>query len=242
MGSDNYTGNGDGGYGAKPRSVWEAEEARERALARKYEAQAKQAEYEAEQTRLELLDQQRDEALYKSGDFENRVLRFHETVGQNSTRAAIQTLTNFHRLSPGCDIKIVLNSPGGSVIDGMALFDHIRWLSGTGHKITTIAQGMAASTAAILLQSGDYRIMSRESYLLIHEVSAVAWGTTGQIEDEVELIKKMNSRIVDIFAARSTLSRRAIMTRWQRRDWYIDSAEALKHGFVDEITGAAIPE
>lgn len=119
----------------KPAFVWEAEEAaararaaKELAQARLHEAEAQTAEYEAEQTRLELLDNQRDEILYKAGDFENRVLRFGEVVGDNSTRSAIQTLTHFHRIAPGCDVKIVLNTPGGDVVHGMALFDHIRWL------------------------------------------------------------------------------------------------------------------
>lgn len=71
--------------------------------------------------------------------------------------------------------------------------------------------------------------------MLIHEVSFGAGGKIGEVEDEVAFVRKIQSRVLDIFAQRSTLTRRQIENRWRRKDWWLDSAEALKLAFVDEV-------
>jgi ATP-dependent protease ClpP protease subunit len=89
--------------------------------------------------------------------------------------------------------------------------------------------------AGILLQAGDIRVMGKESYLLIHQVRSGIRGTYGEIKDEVALIEKLQDRILDIFASRSsTMTRDEIKKNWERRDWWLDSTAALDAGFVDE--------
>jgi ATP-dependent protease ClpP protease subunit len=77
--------------------------------------------------------------------------------------------------------------------------------------------------------------MGHESYILIHEVSFGAGGKIGEVEDEVAFVKKIQSRVLDIFASRSKLSKATIARKWRRKDWWLDSTEALKAGFVDEL-------
>jgi len=117
----------------------------------------------------------------------------------------------------------------------MALFDHIVTMRANGWHVTTTARGYAASMAGILLQAGDVRTMGRQSYLLIHEVQAAAMGTMGEIEDEVEFLKKIQNRILSIFAERSRLTVPQLRRRWKRKNWWLDSDEALKLGIVDEV-------
>lgn len=89
--------------------------------------------------------------------------------------------------------------------------------------------------AGILLQAGDIRVMGRESWLMLHEAAFGAQGKVGEVEDTVEWVKKIQERILNIFAQHSSLSRAQIKRRWTRKDWWIDSDEALRLGFVDEI-------
>src|SRR5574341_658348 len=117
----------------------------------------------------------------------------------------------------------------------MALWDFLLELRQRGHKLTTVARGYAASMAGILLQAGDERVIGPESWLLIHEASFGVVGSYGEVEDRVEWVKKIQARILDIFASRSKLSRSQIKRRWHRKDWWLDSDEALKLGFVDRI-------
>lgn len=168
-------------------------------------------------------------------DEHHRVYVFDQVVGDKTVTACIHKLAEWSRNDPGCDIEIIFNSPGGSVIDGMALYDYICQVKRKGHTVTTNTLGMAASMAGVLLQVGDVRQMGSESYLLIHEASFTAGGSFGKVEDEVQFVKKIQERILAIFAAKSTLTARQIQTRWSRRDWWLSSDESLKLGFIDEI-------
>lgn len=163
--------------------------------------------------------------------------RFTGKVNEGSVKTCMVALAVWHRTEPNCQIEIVFSSPGGDIIDGMALFDYIQFLRGSGHKIITKSLGYAASMAGILLQAGDVRIMSSESYLLIHEAQFGAIGTFGEVEDTVEFIKKIQDRILSIFATRSTLTKAQIRARWHRKNWWLSSDEALKLGFIDFIEG-----
>jgi ATP-dependent protease ClpP protease subunit len=94
---------------------------------------------------------------------------------------------------------------------------------------------MAASMAGILLQAGDERVMGKETWVLLHEASFLAAGKIGEVDDTVEWVKKVQKRILAIFAGRSNLSRSQIERRWKRKDWWLSSTDCLKHGFVDKV-------
>ena len=173
-------------------------------------------------------------ATFAANDY-HRVYLFNGLVGEGSVRLAINRLTEWHRLYPGKDIEIIFTSGGGSVVDGMALFDFILDLRAQGHRVTTSSLGIAASIAGILLQAGDWRTMGKEAWMMIHEASFHAEGKTFEVEDTVEWIKKVQERILDIFAERSTMNHEEIKEKWSRRNWWIDSAEALRLGFVDAL-------
>lgn len=190
----------------------------------------------------------------KASDRYHHVYRFNGGVDSSSVKACIDELTLWHRMDPECDIKLVINSPGGSVFAGLDLHDVLLELRQEGHFITTHTRGMAASMGGILLQAGSIRTMGREAQVLIHEVSTMSMGKIGEIEDEVALVKKVQRRVLNIFAARSAEAfqngtseialtaeqfdqgDKALGVRgWSRRDWWLDSDEALRFGVVDEL-------
>ena len=165
----------------------------------------------------------------------HHVYNFGSVVNDSSVNSCIDQLTKWTRIDGVVDIEIVFNSPGGSIIDGFALFDYIQLLRKKGHHITTTTLGMAASMAGVLLQAGDVRRMGSEAVILIHEAAFGAMGKTGEVEDTLELAKKLQKRIIQIFAARSKMKAAYIEKRWRRKDWWITSDEALKLGLVDEV-------
>jgi ATP-dependent Clp endopeptidase proteolytic subunit ClpP len=173
-------------------------------------------------------------ASLASNDF-NRVYLFNGSVTEATVRLAINRLTEWHRVYPGEDMEIIFSSGGGSIVDGMALYDFITDLRASGHRITTSTLGIAASMAGILLQAGDVRTMGREAWLMIHEAAFRTEGKIGEIEDTVDWIKKVQERVLMIFASRSTMTTEEIRAKWTRRDWWIDSDEALRLGLVDAL-------
>jgi len=219
-----------------------AEAAKHDAEARKMSAEALKAEYDAE---CEAIHAQRIRELRQrelAEDFYHHVYQFLGKVSEASVAYCVKELSFWNRDCPKCDIEIVLNSPGGEVIAGMALFDYLQFLRGKGHKITTVAIGYAASMAGIILQAGDVRVMGREAYVLIHEVSFGAGGKMGEVEDEVAFVRKVQDRVLNIFSSRSLaaqpktgLTVKQFANRWRRKDWWLDSDESLRLGVVDEV-------
>ncbi|KKL73620.1 hypothetical protein LCGC14_2073140, partial [marine sediment metagenome] len=180
-------------------------------------------------------DLERKEVDYLAGNKFHRVYAFNDPVASSSVGSCISQLNIWTRTDPKCDIEIIFNSPGGGVIDGMALYDYFQALRRAGHKLTTVTFGMAASMAGILLQAGDVRVIGAESYVLIHEISTMAVGKIGELEDVVEFTKKIQNRVLKILASRSHKPVGYFEKHWRRQDWWLDSSECLKLGIVDEV-------
>lgn len=216
----------------------EAEAAEIKALARKAKWEAKEARAKAMVAEIKALEAVESHNEDAQCDDNLRVYRFAGPVGDASVRNCIQKLNLWDRTDPDCDIEIIFNSPGGSVIDGMALFDQIVALSKRGggrHKITIGTRGYAASMAGILLQAGDVRWIGANSYLMIHEISAGTGGKLGEMSDDVDFYNRVCKQIVDIFVARGKIKRADFVRNWERKDWWLLADEAKRLGFVDEI-------
>lgn len=213
-----------------------------RAEIRKVLAEAVKAESEATAWTIDLAKKEEARQVEKAADYYHRVYQFVGQVSEASVDKCVDRLTTWTRIDPRCDIEVVFNSPGGSVIDGMALYDFLQQLRRDGHRITTTGMGIAASMAGILLQAGDVRRMGREAWVLIHEGSFGVQGSIGQVEDRFEWVKRIQDRILDIFAERAKASaaekpatRAFIKRNWERKDWWLSSDECLKLGIVDEV-------
>lgn len=213
----------------------QAEARKHLAEARRMEAEARALEVAAEKAEIALVDVRESDAFKRAGDDYHRVYMFSGGVNAQSVEVAINTLTAWSRMFPGEPFEIIFNSPGGGIIEGMRLFDFIRYLSDSGHEITTGATGMAASMGGILVQAGDIRWTSKESWYLIHRAAFAAGGKTFEVEDEVEFVKAIEKRIIKIFVERSKLTERQVKGKWERKDWWLNSDELLELGLVDRI-------
>lgn len=222
----------------------EAEDYRANAL--KSRAEADKINQEAIQGRILTQAAEREQKAELARNKYFHVYNFTNAVDSGSSQKLMDELNVWSRMDPGCEMEIVFSSPGGSVIDGMALFDFIQQIRKRGHRVTTGAIGYAASMAGILLQAGDVRWLGKESYILIHEVSFGAGGKIGEVEDEVKFVKKIQERVLSIFAERCAgagkaktaskpLTKAQLEQKWSRRDWWIESDEALAWGLIDEI-------
>lgn len=215
----------------------EAEARKAEADALLAEASARKATAEARTAELVATKAELDTAQANAKDEFHHVYRFDSEVANTSVKNCMSKLSEWSRLDPHCEMEIVFSSPGGNIIWGMALFDFFQHLRVAGHKITTGCAGMAASMAGILLQAGDVRWVGEQSWIMIHRAAFGAAGKTFEVEDEVEFVKRIEKRIIDIFVKRSHLTSAKIKRNWDRKDWWITAEEALELGLVDEVRG-----
>ncbi len=220
----------------------QTKKAEDEASVARAEARLKNAEASEAEIELEARREKREREL--TGDSFFHKYPFSTPVSSQSVQACIKQLNEWTR-NAGDDkfaIEIEFNSPGGSVIDGMALYDVIQAVRRLGHHVTTSTVGYAASMGGILLQAGDKRVMGAQSWLMIHEASFGAGGKIGEVEDTVDWVRRVQERILEIFASRSQgtsapkkLTKAQIRNRWRRKDWWISSDEALAFGLIDEV-------
>lgn len=131
------------------------------------------------------------------------------------------------------DISIYINSPGGSITAGMAIYDTMNFISS---KVSTICIGMAASMAAFLLSSGEVgkRYCLENAEVMIHQPLGGAQGQATEIKIAAERILKLKKRLNKILATNTGKSLKKI-EKDTERDYFMDSSEALKYGIIDSV-------
>ena len=226
--------------GKTPKEI-EADIERTLAETKKINAETRKEKAAADTAELELRAALRKRGREKATDENNFLYRFSGEVSKLSVTKCITKLTEWSRLNPKCDIEVIFASPGGEIIAGFELFDFIQSLRNNGHKITTGSLGYAASMAGILLQAGDVRWIGHQAWVMIHRAAFGAYGKTFEVEDEVELVKRIEERCLDIFVTRSKLTKLKIKRNWDRKDWWISADECLELQLVDEVR-AMMPE
>ena len=131
------------------------------------------------------------------------------------------------------DINIYINSPGGSVTAGLAIYDTMQFMT---CDVNTYCVGMAASMGAVLLAAGTKgkRYALPNSDIMIHQVSGGAQGTASDVERTVEYMYKLKKRLIKILAQHTGKPESQINTD-SDRDYYMTALEAKEYGLVDEV-------
>jgi ATP-dependent protease ClpP protease subunit len=217
------------GYGA-----W-AEQLRDLISLQRAAAELRRAVADADKAELELAVARRRDAETRSEAGHDLTYTFYDEVNEVTVRAAMATLGAWSRREPGADLRIVLNSPGGRVLDGLALVDFLTGLRRAGHHLRIEVLGRAASMGGVVLQAADERVMGANSFLLVHEVSGGAEGRSSELGDRVEFYEQMERRIVALLSSRSQLTERQIRSRWTRKDWWLGAQEAVAVGLADAV-------
>ncbi len=134
---------------------------------------------------------------------------------------------------PDKDINLYINSPGGSVSAGLAIYDTMQYIK---CEVSTICVGLAASMGAFLLAAGakGKRKALPNAEIMIHQVSGGAQGQATDINIQAEQILKIKKRLNEILSARTGQSVDRV-TRDTERDNYMSAEEARAYGLIDEV-------
>jgi ATP-dependent Clp protease protease subunit len=139
---------------------------------------------------------------------------------------------------PKKDIYLYVNSPGGSITAGMAIYDTMQFVP---NDIVTVGIGMAASMGQLLLTAGTKgkRYITPNARVLLHQPHGGFGGTASDIQTQAQLILDMKKRLAEITAAQTGKSVEQINADGDRDRWF-NAQQALEYGFVDHIRESAL--
>ena len=163
----------------------------------------------------------------------DRIIFLGEEVNDVSASLVVAELLFLEAEDPGKDIQLYINSPGGSVTAGMAIYDTMQYIK---CDVSTICLGMAASMGAFLLAGGTKgkRFALPNSTIMIHQPSGGAQGQATEIQIVADHIAKTKRTLNEILAANSGQPLE-VGEKDTDRDNYMSAEEALAYGLIDGV-------
>ena len=163
----------------------------------------------------------------------DRIVFLGEEVTDISANLIVAQLLFLESEDANKDIHLYINSPGGSVVAGMAIYDTMQYIK---CDVSTICMGMAASMGAFLLAGGKKgkRYALPNSEIMIHQPSGGARGQATEIQIAAEQILKSKKKLNEMLAA-NTGKPLEVIERDTERDFYMSAKEALDYGIIDNV-------
>ena len=163
----------------------------------------------------------------------DRIIFLGEEVNETTASLVVAQLLFLESEDPGKDIQLYINSPGGSVTAGMAIYDTMQYIR---CDVSTICIGMAASMGAFLLAGGakGKRFSLPNAEIMIHQPLGGAKGQATEIQIAAEHILKTRKKLNDILAANTGKSYEQIATDTER-DNYMSAEQAMEYGLIDGV-------
>ncbi|MEE0204347.1 MAG: ATP-dependent Clp endopeptidase proteolytic subunit ClpP [Oscillospiraceae bacterium] len=163
----------------------------------------------------------------------DRIIFLGEEVNDTTASLVVAQLLYLESQDPDKDIQFYINSPGGSVTAGMAIYDTMQYVK---CDVSTICVGMAASMGAFLLSSGakGKRLALPNSCIMIHQPSGGFQGQATDIQIHAEYILKLKKHLNEIMAANAGRTLEEVQAATER-DNFMTAQEALDFGLVDQV-------
>ena len=181
---------------------------------------------------------QRGERTYDifSRLLEERIIFLVGQITDINANLVIAQILYLASKDPKRDIKIYINSPGGSVTAGLAIYDTIQYVK---CPVSTICVGLTGSMAAILLASGSKgkRFALPNAEILLHQVAGGVTGQASEIEITAKQILKLRAKLNQILVNHTGQSI-AKIEKDTDRDFYLTTEEAKEYGLIDDVIGA----
>lgn len=166
-----------------------------------------------------------------------RIVWLGSEVRDENSNAICAKLLLLAAEDPTKDIYLYINSPGGSITAGMAIYDTMQYIQ---PDVVTVGMGMAASMGQFLLSSGTKgkRFITPHARVLMHQPLGGLGGTASEIKIQADLILSMKKQMAEITAEQTGKSVEQIIADGDRDHWFT-APEALEYGFVDKIVERA---
>ena len=163
----------------------------------------------------------------------DRIIFLGEEVNETTASLTVAQLLFLESEDPGKDIHLYINSPGGMVTAGLAIYDTMQYIK---CDVSTICIGLAASMGAFLLSGGTKgkRLALPNAEIMIHQPSGGAKGQATEIQIAAENILKTKKKLNEILAA-NTGKPYDVIAADTERDHYMSAQEAMEYGLIDNV-------
>ena len=163
----------------------------------------------------------------------DRVVFLRGEVNEQLANSIVAQLLFLEMEDPDAEISMYINSPGGSVTDGMAIYDTMRYIK---PKVRTVCLGMAASMGAFLLMAGEpgMRMALPNSEIMIHQPSGGAHGQATDVQLHAQWLLRTNNKM-NALMSEMTGQELSKIEQDVERDYFMTAKEALEYGIVDQI-------
>lgn len=162
-----------------------------------------------------------------------RIIFLNGEINDESANIVIAQLLYLQAEDPNSDITMYINSPGGNVMDGLAIYDTMNYIS---CDVSTVCIGCCASMASIILSSGTKgkRFALPNSEILIHQASSGTQGTVSDMTISLQHTIKMNEKI-KVILSKNTSQTYEKISNDINRDYWLSANEAISYGLIDKI-------
>ena len=163
----------------------------------------------------------------------DRIILLSEEVNDTTASLVVAQLLFLEAQDPDKDIQFYINSPGGSVTAGMAIYDTMQYIKA---DVSTICIGMAASMGAFLLSAGakGKRIALPNAEIMIHQPSGGSLGQATDVQIQAERMLKMKKKLTAILAENAGKPYEVVAADCER-DHYLTAEEAKEYGLIDKV-------
>lgn len=129
------------------------------------------------------------------------------------------------------DIVIKLNSPGGDVFEGIAVYNYLKSLD---NHVTIEVTALAASAASIIAMAGDETLMCTGSQMMVHEASTITWGNKSDHYKAINALESVDESIMSVYAKKTNLEPETILD-WLESETWFTADEAVENGLADGV-------
>lgn len=163
----------------------------------------------------------------------DRIIFLNGEIAEDNAQSVIAQLLYLERIAPKEDITLYINSPGGDVTAGLAIYDTMQYIS---CDVSTVCLGLAASMGAFLLAAGvkGKRYSLPNSDIMIHQVSSGCFGQCTDMEIATKHVLKIKENLNRLLAVSTDKDIETIKKDTERDNW-MDAKEALNYGIIDGI-------
>ncbi len=165
--------------------------------------------------------------------FRERIIFVGTGIDDQVANAVVAQLLVLSREDPDADIQMYINSPGGQIYSGLAIYDTMKMVP---NKISTVAVGVTASFGTVLLAAGTKgkRYALPHATIHMHQPLGGAEGQASDIEIQAREILRLKARLMNILAE-STGQKMEVIERDTDRNYYMDAQQAVDYGIVDQV-------